>query len=343
MNRLSLKCCNQTRRDVAYIPISVFYTLLAISALLPLSMNNAHAEGAYPSHAIRFIVPYATGGNGDLVSRIIAQKLTETLGQQLIVDNRVGGTGIVGADIAAKSPADGYTLLSISSPYVIAPGLFPKLPFDPIKDFAAISMFASVPLAVVVAPKVPVTTIKELIALSKTMPGKLNFASAGNASAGQLAGALFNVMAGVNIVHVPYKATAQAFTDVMSGDVQIMYPSLSSVLVHIKSGKIRGLALTSQHRSALAPDLPTVDEAGLPGYEASIWSGVLAPARTPAPIIKRLNETLVALSKSPDVRERFLALGAEPTSDTPAAFESYIVQEIKKWTKVIKDAGVHVD
>lgn len=307
------------------------------------SGRAAQAQATYPDRPVRLVVPYATGGNADLQSRIIAQKLGEALGQQIVVDNRAGATGIIGTDIAAKALPDGYTLLFIASPHAINPGLFAKLPFDPVKDFAAISLVGSTPLIISVTPALPAKTIKELVALAKAKPGQLNYASAGSGGPGHLAGALFNTVTGVNIVHVPYKGTAQALTDLMSGQVHLMYPSATAVLPHVKVGKIRGLAITGRQRSALAPELMTAAEAGLRGYEASIWNGILAPARTPQTMVNRLHRALVNIIGMPDVRDRMIGLGADPMTSTPAEFEVFIAAEIKKWSRVIKDSGARVD
>ena len=315
---------------------------LAQALFVCLTFAEAQAQAAYPTRAVRLVVGYAPGGNADLLSRIVAQKLGEALGQQFVVDNRAGATGTIGSDIVAKATADGYTLLSISSTHVIVPGLFPKLSFDPVKDFAGISRFASVPLVIAVTPSLP-TRIKELVARAKAKPGELNYASPGNGSPGHLAGVLFNTVTGTMIEHVPYKSTAQAFTDLISGEVQLMFPTVSAVQPHVKTGKIRALAITSRQRSALAPDLLTAAEAGLPNYEAGTWNAVLAPAHTPQPLINRLNATLVNIMKTPEVRERFIARGAETITDTPAELDQFIAVEIKKWSKVIKDAGVRLD
>ena len=223
------------------------------------------------------------------------------------------------------------------------PGLYAKLPFDPIRDFAPISLVGSTPLIITVNAALPVKTIKALVALAKAKPGELSYASQGNGSAGHLAGALFNTLSGTNILHVPYKSTAQAITDLTSGQVQVMYPAVTSVLPHIKAGRLRGLAITSRQRSTLAPDLPTAVESGLSEYEAGIWNGILAPARTPQVIIDRLNATIVKIILTPDVKERIIGLGADPVTSTPAEFSAYIAAEIKKWGKVIKDSGARLD
>ena len=304
--------------------------------------GTAQAQAPYPDRPVRLVVPYGPGGNADLQSRIIAQELGEALAQSFVVDNRAGATGIIGADIVAKATPDGYTLLFIASPHAINPSLVAKLPFDPVKDFAAISLVGSTPLIISVTPALPVKTIKELVALAKTKPGQLNYGSA-RGGPGHLAGALFNGVTGVSIVYVPYKITAQVLTDLMGNQIQVAYPSATSVLPHLKAGRLRGLAITGQQRSALAPELITAAEAGLPGYDASIWSGMIAPARTPRPIIERLHATLVTILKAPAVRKRFISLGADPMTSTSAEFGAFVAAEIKKWGKVIKDSGIRTD
>lgn len=315
-------------------------------ALLALGLvaggGTAQAQATYPDRPVRLVVPYGAGGNADLQSRIIAQELREALGQPFVVDNRAGATGIIGTDIAAKATPDGYTLLFIASPHAITPGLVAKLPFDPVKDFAAITLVGSTPLIISVTPALPAKTIKELVALAKAKPGQLNYASA-RGGPGHLAGALFNSVTGVNIVYVPYKSTAQVLTDLMGGQVPLAYPSATSVLPHIKAGRVRGLAITGRQRSALAPELMMAAEAGLPGYEASIWSGMLAPARTPRPIIERLHTTLINILKRPEVKNRIIGLGADPMTSTSAEFAAFITAEIKKWGQVIKDSDVRAD
>jgi tripartite-type tricarboxylate transporter receptor subunit TctC len=308
-----------------------------------LLFSAAAASQAYPEKPIRLIVPFAAGGNADILARIIGQKLGETLGQQVIVDNRGGANGVIGTDLAAKAAPDGHTLLFIASGHAINPGLYAKLPFDPVRDFAAISLVGSTPLILAVNAALPAKTVKELIALAKRRPGELSYASQGNGSPGHLAGALLNNINKINILHVPYKSTAQAITDLTSGQVQVMYPSMTSVLPHIKAGKLRGLAITSRRRSALAPELPTMVESGVPGYEASIWNGMLAPAATPKAIITKLNAAVVRIIAIPEVKQRIAGLGADPMTSTPEEFGAFIAAEIKKWGKVIKDAGVRID
>lgn len=312
------------------------------AALLAAAAVPALAQ-RYPDRPVRLIVPFAAGGNADILARIVGQKLSETLGQPFVVDNRAGANGIIGTDVAAKATPDGHTLLFVASGHAINPGLHAKLPFDPVKDFAAISLVGSTPLILTVNAALPVKSVKELVALAKSKPGQLSFASQGNGSPGHLAGALFNLMSNINIVHVPFKATAQAITDLTSGQVQVMYPSMTSVLPHIKAGKLKGLAITSRQRSLLAPDLPTMVESGVPGYEAGIWNGVLAPARTQQAIVRKLNAEIVTIVRLPEVTERIRGLGADPMTSTPEEFSAFIAAEIRKWGRTIKDSGARID
>lgn len=297
----------------------------------------------YPEKPVRLIVPFAPGGNADTLARIISQRLSPTLEQQFIVENRAGANGVVGTEVAAKAAPDGYTLLFIASGHAINPGIYPKLSFDPVKDFTPISLVGSTPLILAVTSALPAKSVKELLALARSRPGDLSYASAGNGSPGHLAGALLNGTGRVHIVHVPYKATQQAIIDLTTGQVQVMYPSMTAVLPHVKAGKLRALAITARERSALAPELPTMQQAGVPGYEASIWNGMLAPARTPPAIVSKLNSSIAQVMQTRDVRERIAALGAEPATSTPAAFGKFIADEIAKWGKVIKESGVRID
>ena len=297
----------------------------------------------YPLKPIRMVVPYAPGGNADIQARIFGQKLVEALGQQVIIDNRAGAGGVIGTDVVAKAPPDGYTLAFVAVGHAINPGIYPKLPFDSVRDFAYVGLVSSAPNLVVVTNALPAKTVKQLVALARTRPGQMSFGSAGNGSPGHLSGALLNTLTGIDIVHIPYKGTAQALTDLISGQIQVMYPTLTSVMPHVKAGKMRALAVTTRNRSPLAPDLPTVIESGVPGYETTQWNGILAPAGTPAAIVTRLNGALVRIGQSPDVRERLSALGVDPTPSTPDDFSRFVAAEIIKWGKVIKASGAKVE
>jgi tripartite-type tricarboxylate transporter receptor subunit TctC len=316
-------------------------TRLATAALLA-CCAGATAQN-YPEKSIRMIVPYAAGGNADLLARVVSQKLGEAFAQQIIVDNRAGANGVIGTELLAKAAPDGYTLAFTASGHSINPGMYARVPYDPIRDFAPICQTSSTPILIAVTAALPAKTVKALVALAKSRPGDLSYASQGNGSPGHLAGALFNSMNGVSIVHIPYKSTAQAITDLTSGQVQMMYPSATSIIPHVRAGRLRAVAIATKQRSALAPDIPTAAESGLPGFEAGIWNGMLAPAGTPAAIIEKLHATVAKIIQSADTRERILGMGADPAISTPAEFSEFIAAELKKWTKVIKDSGAKPD
>ncbi|HKA42176.1 MAG TPA: tripartite tricarboxylate transporter substrate binding protein [Burkholderiales bacterium] len=316
---------------------------MAVQLGLIFAASGGAAAQEYPVKPTRLIVPYAAGGNADIQARIFGQKLTEAYGQQVVIDNRAGANGVIGTELVAKAPPDGYNLAFVASGHAINPGMYAKLPFDPSRDFAAVARVSAAPNLVAITNALPVKTVKQLVALARSRPGQMSFASAGNGSPGHLSGALLNTLAGIDIVHVPYKATAQALTDLMSGQVQVMYPTLTSVMPHVKAGKLRALAVTTRSRSALAPDLPTMIESGIPGYETTQWNGFLAPAATPAAIVTRLNGTLAKSAQAPDVRERLAALGVEPFPSSPDEFSRFIAAEIVKWGEIIKASGAKVE
>ena len=297
---------------------------------------------SYPTRPIRFVVPFAPGGATDTLARTLGQKVGQAVGQQLVVDNRPGASGNIGTEMVARAAPDGYTiLLGYIANLAIAPGLHDKLPYDAIKDFSAITQVAASPNLFVAHPSVPVRTFREFIVYAKANPNKINYAS--SSVAVLLTGELLKAAAGIEMQHVPYKGTAQAVIDVVGGQVQTMFSSMASVAPYIKSGKLRPLAVTSAQRWSAARDVPTIAESGFPGFEATVWFGVLAPAATPKPIIARLhNETVNALGL-PDVKERLNNLGFEIVGSTPEAFSDYIKKEIVKWTRVIKQAGVKPD
>ena len=317
-------------------------TCLLLSGALacgPAVAAQPDKPGDYPTRPIRLIVPLTAGGPTDILARIIAVPLSEPLGQQVIVDNRPGAGGNIGADIAAKSPPDGYTLfMGTSGPLAINPSLYPKLPFDPIRDFAPVILAASAPFVVIVHPSVAATNMKELIALAKTKPGQLNYGSVPG-SASHLSTELFKMLAGVNIAHIPYKGAAQATTDVIAGQIQVSFASTPGSVPVVKSGKARALAVTSAKRIAKLPDVPTVAESALPGYDSSVWYGIVAPARTPREIVQRLNREIARIVSEPVHRERMLAGDFEPTTSTPEQFAAFIRSESAKWGKVVKASG----
>lgn len=294
----------------------------------------------FPTKPIRFIVGLAPGGATDIVARAVAQRLTENVGQTVVVDNRPGAAGSIGAALVAKALPDGYTILIVSSSFAINPGLYASLPFHPIKDFAPITLIAQAPFLLVVHPSLPAISVKEFIALAKTKGGEFNFGSGGNGSSGHLAGELFKHLAGITATHVPYKGAGPAMVDVLAGQIQYMFASIVSSLHHVRAGKLRTLAVTSVKRSAAVPEVPTVAQAGVPGYEATTWYGALAPAGTPSGIAHKLNIEIVKAVRAPEAQSRLAGDGAEPAGSTPAQFAKHLDTEITKWVKVIKDSGV---
>ena len=317
----------------------------SIAALLLVGCSlviTAEAAAAYPESgkSIRMIVPFPPGGNTDIVARAIANELSKNLGVPLIIDNRGGAGSTLGTALAAKAPADGYTILMVSGAHTINPAMFKKLPYDSIKDFAGITLIADLPVALVVHPSVPAKNLKELIAYAKANPGKLNYASSGPGSIGHLAGELLSSMAEIKLTHVPYKGSGPAVVDVLSGYVQMLLTSAATVMPHIKSGKLRAIALASQKRSVGAPEIPTVIESGLPGYVVSGGFGLLAPVATPREIIKKLNAEAVKVVAMPEVRKRLANEGADPVGSTPEEFDAYIRSDIEKWIKVVEKAGI---
>jgi tripartite-type tricarboxylate transporter receptor subunit TctC len=296
----------------------------------------------YPTKPVRLIIPFPPGGSNDIVGRLVAQQLTERLGKQVVVDNRGGAGGVLGSEIAANSPPDGYTLLIISVAYAFNPSLY-KLSYDPAKAFAPVSMLGSGPNALTIYPKLPANSVKELIALAKAKPGALNYASAGVGSFQHLGSALFTMMAGINVVHVPFKGGGPAMSDVIAGNTQMCLGSLIQVIPHVNSGRLKLLAIGSAKRTAAFPDVPTIAEAGVPGYDASNWWGILAPAGTPASIVTRLHSEIAAILKSPDIHKRFESQGAEAISMAPAEFGKFIKTETAKWSKVVKEAHIKAE
>lgn len=294
---------------------------------------------AFPAKPIRLIVPLAPGGGGDLVSRLIAQKLSEPLGQSVLVDNRPGGSTIIGTEIVARSAPDGYTLVMATSSHGINPSLR-KLPFDPVKDFTGIAFIATSPMMLTVHPSVPAKSVRDLVAVAKANPGRLNYGSSGPASIVHLAGELFNITAGVKTVHIPYKGTGPALVDLLSGHIDMMFASPVPTLPHTRAGRLRAIAMASKQRLAAAPDLPTISEAGYPGFEAATFFVVLGPANIPAAVVKRLSAELVKVAQLPDVRERLSQDGAHMVAGGSGEAIKHIESEIARWTKVVKEAGI---
>jgi len=320
--------------------------LVAALLVFPLALLGASPAGAqdYPRRPLRLIVPFAPGGGNDIVARAIAQSLGASLGQPVIVDNRAGAGGVIGAELAAKSPADGYTLfLGGVGSHAVNPSLHARLPYDPVGDFAPITLIASAPSVLVVHPSVPAQSIAQFSALAKANPGKLNYASNGNGSSAQLAAVMYESMAGVAMVHVPYKGLAPALVDLLSGEVQAMFSSVVAIVPHIKAGRLRALAVTGKRRSPLMPEVPTLAESGLPEYEAGSWYGVLAPAGTPRAIIAKLHGEVVHALAQPEVRERLAGEGAEVIGSTPEEFAAHIKSELARMGKLIRGAGLRME
>ncbi len=317
----------------------VITTLLLLSAGAGAAQTVLAAD-AWPSRPIRMIVAYPPGGGTDQVGRVMAERLSERLGQNVVVDNRGGATGNIGSELAARATPDGYTLLMGNvAPNAVNVSLFKKLGFDPVRDFAPISLVAVTPNILVAHPSVPVKTVNDLVALAKAKPGALNFPSAGVGSSSHLAGEMLKSMAKIDMVHVPYKGGGPALIAMISGQVQIMFATLPAAMPHVKSGRARPVAVTTAKRSKAMPDLPTIAESGIAGYEAATWYGLLAPARTPQPVINRLHGEVVQILAGP-TRQQLETRGFEPDGGTPAAFAAYIKSEIAKWAKVIKTAGI---
>ncbi len=318
--------------------VAVALTLVAIGA-----WAQAPAP-TYPTKPIRLVVPFPPGGATDILARAVGQRLTEVWGQSVVIDNRPGAGGNIGTELVAKSAPDGYTLeMGTVGTHAINASLYSKLPYDHVKDFVPVILVAGVPNVLVVNPSLPVSSVAELIAYAKANPGKLNFASSGNGTSIHLSGELFKTMAGVQITHVPYKGSAPALQDLLGGQVQLMFDNLPPSLPNIKAGKLKALAVTSATRAPALPDVPTMAEAGLPGFEASSWFGILAPAGTPPAIVAKLNAEIAKWLASPEAQEKLLALGANPAGGTPEDYAKHIAAETSKWAKVVKESGAKVD
>jgi len=317
-------------------------TALALGALA--AVPFAAAQGTYPTKPVRIVVPFPAGGTTDILARAAAQRLTETLGQSVVVDNRPGAGGNIGAELVAKAPPDGHTLLmGTVGTHAINASLYAKMPYDHIRDFAPIILVAGVPNVLVVHPSVPVNSVQELIAYAKANPGKLNFASSGSGTSIHLSAELFKTMAGVHMAHVPYKGSAPAVTDLLGGQVQLMFDNLPSALPHIKAGKLKALAVTSATRAPALPDVPTIAESGLVGFDATSWFGLLAPAGTPQPIIARVNGDVAKWLATAEAKEKMAGLGANSAGQSTDEFVRHIAAETSKWAKVVKDSGAKVD
>ncbi len=322
---------------------SALLSLIACALVASVAAPPAQAQ-SFPSKPVRMVIPFPPGGPLDAVGRTIAQKLTEAWGQNVLVDNRPGAGGNIGADLVAKSAPDGYTVvMGALSTHAVNPSLYPKMPYDAIKDFAPISLVAVTPNVLVVNPSLPVNTAREFIAYAKANPGKLAFGSGSNGSAGHLAGELFKAETGADMLHVPFKGAAPAMQALLAGDTQLMFDNLASSTPQVKAGKLRALAVTTAQRSKLAPELPTLAEAGLPGFDITTWFGLLAPAGTPPDIIARWNSEVTRILNAPEVRERLLLLGVEPAPNSPQAFAQFIGSEMAKYARIVKLSGAKVD
>lgn len=318
-------------------------SVIAVAAWMPFpALAQGPAAGGYPARPVRVIVSYAPGGATDIVARMVAAKLSEGFGRSFVVENVTGAGGVIGDSTAARAAPDGYTLLGTSSTFSINPAVVAKLPFDPLKSFAPVTLVARAPFMLVVHPSVPAKSVKELVALAKSQPGKLDYASAGQGTAVHLAVELFNSMAGVTMMHIPYKGSGLALIDLLAGQVQLTFANVLSSRAHVKAGRLRALAVSSAKRSAVLPELPTVSESGIPGYDVASWYAYLAPAGTPQPIVQRLNAEIINGLKSADMSERLATDGAESVGSTPEEFGQYLASEITRWRKVVKDAGVRL-
>lgn len=316
---------------------------LAALALVPVALASP-AQAAFPERPVRIIVPFPAGGSNDVIARLLAQNLSEQWGQSVIVENRAGAGGNVGAEVVARAPADGYTmLLAAPGPLVVNQTLYSKLNYDPTKDLKPIALVASVPIVLAVNPKVPANSVAELIALAKAQPGKINFGSSGNGSTNHLAGELLKDLAKIDIVHVPYRGAAPAMNDLIAGHIPMMFDNMPAMKPQVAAGTVRALAVAGATRSKLFPELPTMVEAGVPGFEASAWFGLVAPAATPADVTNTIIAGVEKALKNPDLVEKFAGLGAEPGTVSGDAFGAFLKAETDKWGKVVKDSGARVD
>lgn len=318
----------------------IMFSLLCAGIAPVFAASAGAAQSTYPDRPIRWILPIAAGGGVDTLARTIQAGFVESIGQQVVIDNRPGGSSVIGTEITARAAPDGYTLLFITTTHTVNPSLIPKLPYDTLRDFAAISLLVAQPNILVVHLALPVKSVKELIALAKSKPDTISFASGGNGSQPHLTGELFKSVAGIQITHVPYKSTGPALIDLLGGHVQMMFVGPLAVDQHIKSGRVRALAVASTRRLSIHPDVPTTAEAGVQGLESGTWYGMVAPARTPQPVLDRIHAAIARTLQLPDVKARLLAQGVDIIGSSPQQFSVYLKSEIAKWAKVIKDANV---
>lgn len=315
--------------------------LIAIAGLV--SAGVASAQDSYPARAVRLIIPFSVGGASDIMARLTGPRLAELWGQQVIVDNRPGADGRIAMELAARSAPDGYSLLIVDPSFVIVPSLFAKLPFDIKRDFVPVALLGKAPQVFVVHPSFPARTVKEFAAIAKRRPGDLNFASPGNGSAGHLAGEQLRTLARIDFVHIPYKGAGPALTDLLAGQASFAFVSVASALSNVRAGKLRALAVTTPERFFALPDTPSLDEAGVKGFDTNQWWGVVAPAATPRPLVTRLNADFVKAISTAEARERVATLGAEVYTLTPDAFATYLTNETAKWGKIVRDAGTKIE
>ena len=320
-----------------------FEFLLGVALALPGTATAQGPSEAYPAKPVRVVVGLAPGGATDIQTRLFAQKLSESLGRSFVVENRTGAGGTVAYAYVAKSPPDGYTLLGVAGGYTITPVVYAKLSYDPVKDFAPISLVAQAPFLLLTHPSLPVKSVKELLALARARPGALDCASAGYGTSTHMAFELFKALSGVKITHVPYKGTGQSLVDVMSGQVHMLFGNVLSSLPHVRAGRLRALGVTTSKRSAVLPELPTIAESGVPGYENSTWHGWLAPAGTPVAVLTRLNAELVRSTRAPEVVERLAPDGGEPVGSTSEEFARFIAEDMARWSKLVKETGIRFD
>ena len=319
------------------------FILVLLSGLISLMLSAPVNAQTYPNKPVRVVIPYPPGGPTDIVARVLFQQVSEATGQQFLLDNRAGAGGNIGAEIVAKAPADGYTLLIGTTAHAINMSLFKNLNYDVQKDFAPVSLLTQGPLVLVTHPQFPANSVKELIEVAKSKPGGLNFASSGNGQSTHLSAELFNTMAGIKMSHVPYKGSAPALTDVMSGQVDVMFDTTLSAMPFVKAGKLKALGLTSPVRSAAAPDVPTIAESGLPGYEVFAWNGVLVPAGTPRAVIQQLNDQIRKAMLLPQVKDKFSAQGFAASWNSPENFGVFLKNEVDKWARTVKASGATLD
>ena len=313
-----------------------------VAMLMSITILTAYSQN-YPDRPIRAVVPFPPGGGTDIIARMLLARIAQRLNATFVIDNRAGAGGTIGTEIVARAPADGYTMLIASSSHTINPSVFKKIGYDPARDFAPVSLIASGPGLLVVHPSVPAHNVKELIALAKSKPGQLIYASAGNGTPPHLSAELFNSMAGITMVHVPYKGNTLAFIDLLAGSVSVSFPTITSGLPPVRSGKLRALGVTSKQRSSVMPEVPTIAEAGLAGYEATTWYGMLMPAATSPTVVNKLQQHIEDVLRQPDIKDKLLAQGLDPVGNKPSEFRSIISAELVKWNKVVTAAGVKAE